>query len=209
LAGPGGDTASARAAEFADAHRALLADGSIQFELARAQVPVVPAWARSFGHFLISIFPVLRVLFWCAVAAGVIFLLYLIARRLSGAAWPWPRKTQNEAVEDWRPAEAPARALLRDADALAQAGRYDEAVRLLLFRSIEDIESRRPKLVRPALTSRDIAGAQGIPEGARRAFTSIVSAVERSLFGGRALAEPDWGACRAAYERFAFAESWR
>ena len=32
--------------------------------------------------------------------------------------------------------------------------------------------------------------------------------VERSLFARRALAADDWRDCRAAYEEFAFAESW-
>jgi hypothetical protein len=41
------------------------------------------------------------------------------------------------------------------------------------------------------------------------AFRAIVAAVERSLFGGRALDAADWQDCRAAYERFAFAEAWR
>jgi hypothetical protein len=99
--------------------------------------------------------------------------------------------------------------LLRDADALAEQGRFDEAARLLLFRSIDEIESRRPRLIRPALTSRDIAGAATIPDGARGAFAAIVSMVERSLFAGRALALPDWRECRAAYEDFAFAGAWR
>lgn len=198
------------AASFAEAHRKLLADSSIQFELAPYKPPEPPAWLRWLGDFLEAIFPVLRVLFWIGVAALACYILYVVALRLSGSRWPWAKKASDaDPEESWRPTEAPARALLRDADALAAEGRFSEAAHLLLFRSIEDIESRRPKLVRPALTSRDIAGAPDLPSGPKHAFSTIVMLVERSLFGGRTLGEPDWRECRAAYETFAFAGAWR
>jgi len=157
-----------------------------------------------------AIWPVLEVLFWGAVVLLGLYILYVIVQRLRGAEWRFGRKAVDEGEGDaWRPAEAPARALLREADALAAAGRYSEAAHLLLFRSIEDIDSRRPQLVRPALTSRDIAGAPELPPEPKRAFATIVALVERSLFGGRDLGETDWRECRTAYERFAFAGAWR
>jgi hypothetical protein len=109
----------------------------------------------------------------------------------------------------WRIGEEPARQLLGDADALAADGRYSEAAHLLLHRSIAEIDRRRPASVRKALTSRDIAALPAIPSSPADAFRAIVAAVERSLFGGRALDAADWQDCRAAYERFAFAEVWR
>ncbi len=198
------------AASFAEAHRRLLADSSMQFELAAYKQPVPPAWLRWLGDVLEAIFPVLKILFWFGVAALALYILYVVGRRLSGSQWPWAKKAPEEDPEEsWRPAEAPARALLREADALAAAGSFSEAAHLLLFRSIEDIESRRPKLVRPAFTSRDIAGAPELPTEPRRAFSTIVMLVERSLFGGRRLGEQDWRECRTAYETFAFAGAWR
>ena len=198
------------AASFAEAHRRLLADSSIQFELVPYQQPESPAWLRGLGEFLEAIFPVLRILFWVGVAALALYILYVVARRLSGSQWPWAKRAPEEDQEEsWRPAEAPARALLREADVLAAEGRFSEAAHLLLFRSIEEIESRRPKLVRPALTSRDIAGAPELPNEPRRAFSTIVKLVERSLFGECMLGEQDWRECRTAYESFAFAGAWR
>ena len=75
--------------------------------------------------------------------------------------------------------------------------------------SLEDLDTRRPGLLRPALTSRDIAQLPAIPDAPRSAFARIAARVERSLFGGQTLAEPDWRDCRAAYEEFAFAGAWR
>jgi hypothetical protein len=198
------------AAAFAQAHRRLLADRSIQFDLPPYKQPEPPGGLRWLGEFLQAIFPVLQVLFWIAVAALALYIVYIIGRRLSGSQWPWQKKAPEEDPdEDWRPAEAPARALLREADGLAAEGRFSEAAHLLLFRSIEDIQARRPKLVRPALTSRDIASAPELPSGPRTAFSTIVMLVERSLFGGRGLGEQDWRECRTAYESFAFAGAWR
>ena len=193
---------------FAEAHRALLADRSIQFELKNYEPPRTPDWLRWLGEFLTSEHPVLQGLLWVAGGALALLILYLVARALAGRGWPWRRRGEEE-HDDWRPETAPARALLGEADALAARGEYSEAVHLLLFRSIEDIGSRRPELVRPALTSRDIAALPAIPERPRGAFARIAMAVERSLFAGRPLAEGDWRECRAAYESFAFAESWR
>lgn len=208
----GGATAPPLDDAFAAAHRDLRTDSSIQFEFEAFTPPVVPEWLKWLGETLVAIAPALRVLFWIAVVALAVFLLVMIARRIaSGAwAWPWGRRTAiADTAPDWRPQAAPARALLREADALAADQRYSEAAHLLLFRSIEEIDARRPDVVRPALTSRDIARAGTIPDAPRTAFASIVALVERSLFGGRALAETDWRQCRAAYEQFAFAESWR
>jgi hypothetical protein len=149
-------------------------------------------------------------LFWVVVAAAALGLIYVSVRFVEGGGLDRFRRSKKaaEAEESWTLAEAPARALLAEADALAGAGRYSEAAHLLLFKSIEEIQRRRPKVVRPALTSRDIAGAPQLPPGPRTAFQRIAMSVERSLFGGRALSAGDWQGCRAAYEEFALAREW-
>lgn len=204
-----GEEQAAQSAEFARAHARLLADESIQFDLATTPPPPTPPWMLALGRFLREYFWLLEILFWGVVGALVLALVAFLAMRLTGTEWPWKRKPAAAEPEDWRPAEAPARALLRDADSLAAEGRFSEAAHLLLFRSIEEIDARRPRLVRPALTSRDIAADAEIPGGPRTAFAAIVMIVERSLFGGRALAQEDWRRCRSAYEEFAFAGAWR
>jgi hypothetical protein len=194
-------------ARFAAAHRELVADPSIQFEMKPFTVPEIPGWLKWLIEVLAS--EPVKYLFWTALAIGALVILYFLLRSLAGARWPWGKKPQEELeAESWRPEEQAARSLLREADVLAGEGRFDEAARLLLFRSIEDIDQKRPQLVRPALTSRDIAGAPELPPGPRQAFNAIVMLVERSLFGGMRLAAGDWQSCRSAYEEFAFAEAW-
>lgn len=120
------------------------------------------------------------------------------------------RPDAAEATEpEWRPEAGPARQLLREADALAAAGHYAEAVHLLLRRSIEEIERHRPHLVRPALTSRDIAADPALPRDARRVFSGIATIVETSLFGGRPVNAAGWDEARTAYEDFALPQAWR
>ena len=188
---------------FAEAHRQLLADPTIQFDLPQPDPPPqMPGWLGALG-------PVLQVLFWIAIAGFVLFMLYLLVQRLSGRDWSWRRRADEDAPdESWRPEAGEARELLGEADALAAKGLYSEAARLILYRSIEDIDDKRPDLVRPALTSRDICGLDAIPGRPRSAFARIAALVERSLFAGRPLAATDWSDCRAAYEEFAFAEGW-
>jgi len=205
---PDGSAPPGGADGFAEAHRALLADRSIQFELQQYQPSEPPGWLRWLLEFLATDHPAMRGSLWAIGIALALIILFLIARRLAGSGWPW-RRGESAEEESWRPAEAPARALLGEADALAADGRFAEAAHLLLFRSIEDIDSRRPEIVRPALTSRDIAALPSIPPRPRGAFARIAMAVERSLFARRALGEGDWRECRAAYEEFAFAEGWR
>ena len=96
--------------------------------------------------------------------------------------------------------------MLDEADRLAAAGRFAEAVRLILHRSIEDIERWRGDSLRPSLTSRDIAAFETLPDAARTVFRRIVGDVERSLFAGNPLGEADWTRARADYAGFALAK---
>jgi hypothetical protein len=195
--------------QFAHAHRALLADHDIQFDLAIFRMPRPPVWLDGLIRFLAGLAPGLRILFWIVVAIVALVIVYAMFRWLQGLdIRPW-RRTDRAAIEaGWRPDEAPARALLGEADALAASGDYGGAAHLLLHRSIEELDRNRPHLVQPALTSRDLAGAPALPPGPRTAFRRIVMAVETSLFGGRSLGEQDWRDCRSSYEEFAFSAEW-
>ena len=208
-------------------------DGSIQFNLAPAPPPPgPPAWLKALGRWLDMIFEPIgrflswiasflpdaayaRFLLWAVIAIGAAALLWALHNRVRYGEWRLrlPRLTSVEASateeEEWTPEAAGARSWLQEADALARDGRFAEAVHHLLFRSVEDIANRRPALVRPALTSRELAAAQAIPVQARELFARIARLVERSLFGGRAVNEDDWLRAREAYSDFALPTAWR
>lgn len=194
----------------AAAHAKLRARSDIQFELPVARPPEIPPWMRWLGKALQPIGPYMGWIFWILVALGAAVILWLIVRTLLR------RRGQSHAVAApeseaaaWRPEERVARALLAEADAMADQGRYEEAARLLLHRSLEDIARNRPRLLRPALTSREISGMAGLPDRARAAFVALAAPVERSLFGGRRLVRTDWEEARAAYGTFALPASWK
>jgi hypothetical protein len=212
-AAPGVRTPSAEAIRAAHAH--LLQDRRIQFDFAVIPKPPKvdePEWLKALGRFLNHAIdlamPLLKVLFWVGVAAIAGLLLFLILREVLGVRFSRRRAAARVQPVDWRPEAWKAKALLEDADRLAEEGRYDEAVHLILYRSIDDIEGRRPRLVRPALTARDIAALEGVPGAARAAFTQIARVVEASFFGGRDVDRNAFAACRKAYEDFAFPEVW-
>lgn len=200
------------------AHAALLGDADLQLvrpeeapvELTPPDPP--PSWLRAIGDFLASLGPVFQVIFWLAVAAVIAGLLYFlfgeaIRIRFSGRKNP-KVKTEDDVLVDIRPDAAAARSLLDEADALAREGRFAEAVHLLLFRSIEDIQARLEGGVPTSLTAREIAGLGRLPARAKRALAPIIKVVEHSYFGGQLVDAAGWQHARGSYEEFAFGEGW-
>ena len=195
-------------------------DPSLQFSFDAAAKPPppthLPHWLeavlRAIGNFLVWIGQGLGWVFVAGLVAALLIVLAFIVREIIRANWPDLLKkkpgTPKQGIVDWRPEAAAARALLDDADRLAAAGRYAEAARLLLHRSVEEIEGRRPRLVRPALTSREIGRLDDIPEAARNTFSAIAGVVERSFFGGRDVDAAGFAECRRTYEAFAFPGAW-
>ncbi len=204
-------TPTVRADALAGAHARLLHDPTYQFGFTPPPPPPpLPDWLRALIRFLGQAAPYLQWVFWGLLAVGLITIIVLLAREFLVYRRPATaaRETVALGTEDWRPTAARARALLADADRLAGEGRFDEAAHVLLFRSIDDLEEKRPRLVVPAYTSRDIAILRDLPDSAGRALDVIVRHVERSLFGGRSLNAGDFADCRSAYEAFAFPGLW-
>ncbi|MBS0331674.1 MAG: hypothetical protein JSS35_02800 [Proteobacteria bacterium] len=199
-------TASER--KLAAAHKALLQTRGLQLDFQAAPRPQPPTWLTELFDFLSQFGIVFKVIFWGGLATGAALIAWFVFSEIRSAARR--RKLQASTTPtSWRPAPEMARALLEEADGLAAAGRFDEALHLLLFRSIDDIAGRRPGVVRPALTARDIARLDGMPTPARDAFDRIAGRVETSFFGGRPASREDFAGARGDYEAFAFAEGWR
>jgi hypothetical protein len=201
---------SGAADQFARAHARLLQDHQLQFAFAGAPAPPKPPdWLKPLAELLQALAPLVQWVFWGGLAIAVAAILFYIGRELVRVRWPARVKPAVlPAQESWRPAPERARALLEDADRLAAEGRYGDAARLLLHRSIEDLDSRRPRAVRPALTARDIAALAALPAPARGPFATIAAAVERAFFAGRELDAAGFDECRRAYEAYAFPEAW-
>ncbi len=194
-------------------------DGDLQF--APVEIPEItppePSWfermlAQAFAWLADAFAPVGQLLGaqwwwlqWVLLALIALFVIVLLWRNFAPGGARQRRPAAAEALEEWRPEAAASLALLEDADALAAEGRFDEATRLLLQRSVGQIAAARPEWVEPSSTARELAALPTLPEAARAAFRTIAERVERSLFALRALDRADWEAARAAYADFALA----
>lgn len=194
-------------------------DGDLQF--APVTIPDVPprqpGW---FEELLADLFRFLADLFaplgqligaswwwlqWVLLASAVGFALVMLVRLYGPGAGNRRQHTATETESEWQPDRAATLALLEDADRLAAEGRFDEATRLLLQRSVGHIAAVRPDWVEPSSTARELAQLPALPDAARGAFRVIAERVERSLFALRALERADWEAARTAYAEFALA----
>jgi hypothetical protein len=193
---------------FEDAHRQLLEDQRLQFSFEAFTPPEIdaPDWLEPVWRFFEGIAPFLSYVFWAGVAIGGLIIVYMIVMELYRRR-PRPRasaKAEAPAPKpEYRPAHARAQALLSEADRLAAEGRYSEAVRVLLHRSIEDIERAFATIIGPSLTAREIGALEPLSPQGRSVFGGIARAVELSLFGGRPLGAEDFARCREAYAGFA------
>ncbi len=168
-----------------------------------------PEWLTAIMRFLMKVFePLGR---WLGSGWSLVEIV-LVVLAVIGALWiiwtllqRW-RLTRALAVPATAAPvidRAAALALLEDADALAAEGRFDEAVHLLLRRSVYHIAAARPDWLSPSSTAREISLIPGLPTAARQAFALIAREVERSLYALRALAADDWHRAREAYAAFA------
>lgn len=198
------------------AQQRMMQDPGLQHQLPlpkAAEPPNPPDW--EWARWVVDVFnflgPILKVVFWAGLALLVLGLAWFLVREILRTKFGIGRQkpvSLKDAEPEWRPDAQAARILLADADKLAAEGRFAEAAHLLLLRSIEDLDSRRPRTVRPALTARDIASLEALPEAARPAFGLIARLVERSLFGGAPVGADDYAGCRRAYEDFALPTGW-
>ncbi len=141
-------------------------------------------------------------LFWVGVVVVSVLLIVAIARAIlnrkprlrdpkAGATGEDPAASAAAKVDLERP--------LDDAEALAAAGRFGEAIHVLLLRTFEELLRARRAPDDPALTSREVAARARLDEPPRVALGGLVDAVERSLFGGREPGRVDYERC---VERF-------
>src|SRR5262245_25981969 len=92
----GNATLDRTAGKLAEAHRQLLGDDSIQFDLPTYTPPKPPAWAEPLAEALRWLAPYMIYIFWTAVIAGAAVILLLVVLELKGVAWRFPWQTNPE-----------------------------------------------------------------------------------------------------------------
>lgn len=178
---------------------AVYADDGLQRDLPAPAPPRDPP-PRSDGD---GFGTIATIVLWVAVIAVVLLLIaWAINELILG-----PRAPPDEVIDDPIAAETAAgRAALDaprvDAEALAAAGRYAEAVHALLFQTLDELVRAGTRAIPAALTAREICGRVPMPDLARGELSGLVSAVEVSHFGGRAPTADDYATCRQRFDRF-------
>jgi hypothetical protein len=135
---------------------------------------------------------------WVVVAIAVGILLYALRDlipiwRSTGNAW-----TQEEgAAGDGAPGDQAV--ILEEADELAAAGRFVEAMHVLLLQGLAHMRQRLDQQFSDSLTSREILRSTNLPEAARGALRDVVDRVELTYFGKRPAALADYTACRESF----------
>ena len=132
-----------------------------------------------------------------AIAIGILLYTFRdmipILRAQRGGTWG-----DDEATPEKGKARAPA-AVLGAADELAAAGRFVEAMHVLLLQSLADIRARLDEQFADSLTSREILRSTKLTDAGRAALRDIVGRVEWTYFGEYPAALADYEACRASF----------
>lgn len=204
----GGAAAGMTSDQIAAAHARLIQDASIQFQNPPPpKVAPPPEWLINLLRMFGAASHTAGWVFWAVLAALLVGLIIWIVRKVL-AARDGGRGKPLVLDQIGAPDAAKAKALLGDADALAAAGRYGEGVRLLLRRSIDDIEARRPKSVPASATAREIGGLPALSPSARGCFSEIARVVEAFAYAGRPVTSEAYSHCRAVYQDFALPTHW-
>ena len=136
---------------------------------------------------------------WVVVGLAVAILLYsfrdTIMALLNGGTGAW-REPERESATAAAGNEA---VVLEAADELASAGRFVEAMHVLLLQGLAYMRERLDQQFSDSLTSREILRSTNLPESARVSLRDVVARVELTYFGKRPAALADYMACRESF----------
>ncbi|MDA1193689.1 MAG: hypothetical protein O2894_00740 [Planctomycetota bacterium] len=140
----------------------------------------------------------LQILVWVALGIAVLTVVMSLVRNRQARA---EKDVAVVSAKEQVP-KAELEAPRSEAERLADDGRYDEAVHMLLLRTIEALMAARPDALPASWTSREIEGGADMPATARAPFGALVSTVEASLFGGRSAGREEWTTCLERFRAF-------
>jgi len=164
-----------------------LRDSPIQWELPRPD-------RRSFDlPWFSSGLPLLSILLITLGVVAAVVLAFFVASALRDRRRP--AVVDPAAAEGRAPAVQLSEAPLERAEAEARAGRFAEAIHLLLLGTIEEIRASLGYEAHPSLTSREILRRAPLPAGADAPLGGIVREVEWSHFGERSAGEAEYRRC--------------
>jgi hypothetical protein len=153
--------------------------------------------------------PLKRLLLWIGRGGFAAAALRLLAEGIAvvvvllGGVWLLRRIREPSDVEE-RGAETTRAGLLDampllEAEALAQAARFREAIHVLLLRTFEMLARRSGSRLVPGMTGREVLVRLALPDAARPALADLVDAVEATAFAGQSASLDDYQKCAARF----------
>jgi hypothetical protein len=141
------------------------------------------------------------VILWIALIGGGAMLIYSLwdmlpvwRIRRSGAWYSPVAEADNTSLSQ-------AAAVVTASDELAQQGRFDEAMHVLLLQSLTELRRRLDEQFADSLTSREILRKVRLSQDGRSAFGEIIAQVEWTRFGQHPAVLAEYLACRESFSR--------
>lgn len=144
---------------------------------------------------------VMRLVVFAVLGIGIVMLLMWLLRDLRKG--PGEAALEGEVAPDATVDQDVLERPVGDADELARAGKYAEAIHTLLLRTLIELVRATRTRVPAALTSREILARVPLVPPARTALDALVGAVEVTYFGDDVPGPEDYLRCRAEFQRFA------
>ena len=140
-----------------------------------------------------------QVLMWVALVVVVLLIVFMLIQSVAQRAPPNETAAEVSALDLDEDGEATPQPL-GDADALARAGRFAEAIHVLLIRAIRSMAQRGQWDVPSASTSREVLAKAPVKGRLRDALRFLVEAVELTRWGERPADQAAYERCRNAYQ---------
>ncbi|CAK7072388.1 MAG: hypothetical protein DELT_01938 [Desulfovibrio sp.] len=136
------------------------------------------------------------------VAIGVIIVVVLMSLKDNLWSSSRSRRLSHKEEEEAKPAATAVRMekAQAEADDLASAGSFAEAMHTLLLQSVNELRRKLDISIAASLTSREILYRVSLPARGRDAFADIIRWVEISYFGFHEPTQEDYLTCRQSYE---------
>lgn len=179
---------SDRAAAKARAAK-VLASSSYQTSMPEKDVafslPIPPAFAE-----------IVTFLLYALVALAVVAIAVIVAQAVTRSGMFGGQGPTATSAGTIAPGSRHRGPTIVDADDLAAAGRYRDAVHLLLLVAIGEAARATDARFPPSTTSRELTRILPLRDHPKARFGELVASVEQSLFGGGEVAAGDYALCR-------------
>jgi len=142
---------------------------------------------------------------WAVIALAVAILLYTFRDQIMALLTGSTQTLAEQGGEISAPTPGNEAFVLEAADELAAAGRFVEAMHVLLLQGLGYVRQRLNQQLSDSLTSREILYSTNLPAAARAPLRDVIARVELTYFGKRPAALADYTACRESFHALALA----